>query len=104
MRRTQPITKGQNFFNNPCPIATMVTLVNNNNSLNTKFSYRSQEISGKDSVPDPSYNYLFVVKKHMFPQNIEILWKPRNNFAVAGGGINLIIYTKNFPPEIFRIF
>ena len=25
MRRTQPSTKGQNFFNNPCPIATMVT-------------------------------------------------------------------------------
>ena len=24
-RRTQPITIGQNFFNNPCPIATMVT-------------------------------------------------------------------------------
>ena len=25
MRRTQPITKGQIFFNNPCPIGTMVT-------------------------------------------------------------------------------
>ena len=25
VRRTQPITKGKNFFNNPCPIATMVT-------------------------------------------------------------------------------
>ena len=25
VRRTQPSTKGQNFFNNPCPIATMVT-------------------------------------------------------------------------------
>ena len=25
VRRTQPSTKGQIFFNNPCPIATMVT-------------------------------------------------------------------------------
>ena len=25
VRGTQPITKGQNFINNPCPINTMVT-------------------------------------------------------------------------------
>ena len=25
VRRTQPITIGKNFLNNPCPIATMVT-------------------------------------------------------------------------------
>ena len=26
VRRAQPITTSQNLFNNPCPIATMVTL------------------------------------------------------------------------------
>ena len=25
VRRTQPITKGHHFFNNPCPNATMLT-------------------------------------------------------------------------------
>ena len=38
--RTQNITIGQHFFNNPCPIATMATyMVNNNNNKNFKPEY-----------------------------------------------------------------
>ena len=60
MCRTQPINKGRNFPNKPCPLATMVSghMVNNNNYIQRFLEQLTSKVNaGRGEHADEQYGH-----------------------------------------------